>query len=718
MKKIFTTSVLVFAFMLFSHGQNTVRGVLKDAKGKPVVYANVFVKSSGDGAVTDSSGKFEFQTALRDTQLLKASCIGYKTLEYPIVIKPGVNEVSLKMAVMENNLGEVVINAGTIAASDERTVAILKPLDIVTIAGGQADIAGAIQTLPGVQRNGGDVTGLMVRGGDVTEATVIVDGTVAQDAFFSAVPGIAQRSRFSPFDFKGTSFSSGGYSARYGQAMSSILDLETQDLPEKSTLNTGANFAGVYAGGAVLMGENAIEINAAYNNLTPYYLIARTNNTYYYKPQGGSASARWISKLGDKGYFKMNMQYNYYKVGVTIPNPDSANQLINFGLQNENIMISASYKYYITPKLKFFSDFGYSYNEDNIQWGSFAVLRKDDRLQGRAEIEYQPVNQFNLLAGVEVQRYFYSIVYDTLSGQFYETMPAAYIEANWKPVAWFGIKLGARGEYSALLNKFNGAPRASLAFRTGKQGQISAAGGMFYQSAPSQYLLEGYRPNFQLAVHYMLNYQWIRDDRTLRVEAYYKNYYDLIREQGLPYDPNPYRWDFGYVNNSGSGYARGIDFFWRDKKSIKNFDYWISYSYIDTRRLYQNYLAKVTPDYISPHDLNIILKYFIDKINTNISVSYFYASGRHYYNPNETSFFEYKAPDYHNLAATISYLLTLKKVFMVFYVSGDNIINHHNILGYRYSDNGQTAYPILPPTYASVFIGFNISLTPFKRDEL
>ncbi len=136
----------------------------------------------------------------------------------------------------------------------------------------------------------------------------------------------------------------------------------------------------------------------------------------------------------------MDVQYNYYKTGVNIPDPDSVGNKINFGLQNENIMTSASFKYYITEKLRFFSDFGYSNNEDNIQWGSFGVTRKDFRLQGRAELEWEPVHQFSLLGGVEAQRYSYSEVYDTLSGKFYETMPAAYLEANWKPVKWFGVE--------------------------------------------------------------------------------------------------------------------------------------------------------------------------------------------------------------------------------------------------------------------------------------
>ena len=77
-------------------------------------------------------------------------------------------------------IGEVVISAGTIEARNDRVVAVLKPIDIVTSAGGQGDIAGAIQTLPGVQRNGGDQTGLMVRGGDVNESVVVIDGTIVQ----------------------------------------------------------------------------------------------------------------------------------------------------------------------------------------------------------------------------------------------------------------------------------------------------------------------------------------------------------------------------------------------------------------------------------------------------------------------------------------------------------------------------------------------------------
>ena len=39
------------------------------------------------------------------------------------------------------------------------------------------------------------------------------------------------------------------------------------------------------------------------------------------------------------------------------------------------------------------------------------------------------------------------------------------------------------------------------------------------------------------------------------------------------------------VNNNGSGYAKGVELFWRDKKSLKNIDYWVSYSYLDSKEI-------------------------------------------------------------------------------------------------------------------------------------
>jgi len=259
-------------------------------------------------------------------------------------------------------LDEIVISAGTIEANNERKVAILKPLDIVTIAGGGADIINAIQTLPGVQRNGGDQTGLLVRGGDASESTIIIDGITSQNAFFSNVPGISQRSRFNPFQFKGTSFSSGGYSSRFGQALSSVLDLQTNDLPNESTINIGMNLTGISVSGSKLMNNNAIEYTGSYLNLAPYMAITKNNFDYFKNPQGGSFSTRWVSKVEDKGMFKMNFDESFAQQGITIPDPEDFSTKINFGNKNENTFFNMSYSYISTDQLRYFTAFSFSNN--------------------------------------------------------------------------------------------------------------------------------------------------------------------------------------------------------------------------------------------------------------------------------------------------------------------------------------------------------------------
>ena len=286
--------------------QSVIKGTIKDSKGTPIEYVNVFIKNSTDGSITDSLGRYIITTKLQGNQVINVSIIGYEQIFYPVTLADKEYSLSFTLKEAVNMLDEIVISAGTIEANNERKVAILKPLDIVTIAGGGADIVNAIQTLPGVQRNGGDQTGLFVRGGDASESTVIIDGITSQNAFLTTVPGISQRSRFNPFQFKGTSFSSGGYSSRYGQALSSVLDLQTNDLPDENTVNIGMNLTGISVSGSKLMNNNAFEYTGSYLNLAPYMAITKTNFDYYKNPQGGYLSTRWVSKVEDKGMFKMN----------------------------------------------------------------------------------------------------------------------------------------------------------------------------------------------------------------------------------------------------------------------------------------------------------------------------------------------------------------------------------------------------------------------------
>jgi hypothetical protein len=710
---------------LLSAQSHTVSGKLRSDSGKPVAGASISLENTLDGATTDSSGSFQFTTEEKGMQLLVISEANHEEL------KKGINmdtdQTGLELTVRKTNrLSEVVISAGAFEASNDKNKALLSTMDIVTTAGANADVAKAIQTLPGTQQQGTQ-TGLFVRGGDASEAAVVVDGLVAQNAFFSGAPGVATRSRFSPFSFKGVSFSSGGYSARYGQALSSVLELNTLDMPEKSTVNLGFNMAGVYASGSKVWKKTALELSASYNNLAPFYKFAKTNVTYNKVPEGFNGAAKFSWTPNKNGLVKVLLNGTHFSSTTTVPNPDSLNTPLLFALQSQTYYGTLSYRQLLKPLWSMYTALAYSHNQDKIDFSTdraqFSINNTDYRLQYRLESRYDWSSRIGLLMGTELQ--YFSFRRDLgnagifLHPNYTEHAGALYAEAEWKPSKRFAVKPGLRAEHSELLKSTTIGPRLSMALRAGLYGQFGFAGGVFYQNPDNLYLLSGYRPGMQHAIHSILNYMWNKQDRTLRMEVYYKDYKQLVRERFNAFTPGQFRNSVtGVVDNSGYGYAKGFELFWRDRKSVKNLDYWVSYSYIDTRRLYANYAAEATPTFIANHNLNLISKYYIEKLQTQINLTYSYASGRPYYNASNPTFLGDRTPDYHNVSMTINYLTHIKKWFTVVYAGVDNMTNQHNIFGYRYSADGKTRTEVRPALYRTFFIGANFSLSEFNKDEL
>jgi carboxypeptidase-like protein len=722
-----------------ANAQYKISGTVVNEKDKPLKGVNVYLDNTLDGGTTDSTGVFRFTTSEKGNQTIVASEVSHGNTGQPIVIDGDVSGIVLRMVTNKSHdLSEVVITAGSFGASDQGKT-VLRPLDIVTTAGANADVVKAIETLPGTQQTGPD-NGLFVRGGDANEASIIVDGVIVQNAFLSGPPGVATRSRFGAFQFQGISFSSGGYSARYGQALSGVLELTSNDLPDKSTVNVGINMAGVYASGTKKWKKSSLDVGGNYNNTTPFFGLAKTNFTFYKVPVGASGNIRYVWKPNKDGILKVGVNSSYTKSGITIPNPfagipDSfiTNQAIrdlskegnnvNFVTKDQYYFGTATYKQMFKAKYSLFAAASYSLDQTNNMFGDKPLDETDHRAQFRIEGKDYFTTRLNLLVGSDVQNFgIDKKSFGIFDQQFTETLVSGYTELEWTPINRLAIRPGIRYEHSALLNEDKVAPRLSMAYKTGSYTQVSVAGGIFYQDADNSYLEAGLKPGMQEAIHYIANWQYTRNDRTLRLEGYYKDYANLIRELYNPYDPTTYRiiMDTTTVNNSGHGYAQGLELFWRDKKSVKNLDYWVSYSYIDTRRLYANYPTEATPTYIANHNLNLVTKYFVDKWHTNFSATYSYASGRPYYEPG-TAFLSSRTPDFNNLAIAVAYLHTFGKWFSVFYLSIDNITNQHNIFGYRYAYDASgnvTKSPILPALYRSIFFGVNMSLTQFTKDEL
>ncbi len=164
--------------------------------------------------------------------------IGYKNAQQTVELTGNAVHLTITLKEEINQLDAVTISAGSFTAGDEKRRTILKDVDIATTAGATADIAGALNTLPGTTKVG-ESGRLFVRGGDSNETRTFIDGMVVLDAYGPSAPSTPARGRFLPFMFKGTSFSTGGYSAEYGQAISSAINMNSNYRSQMNQTDNG-----------------------------------------------------------------------------------------------------------------------------------------------------------------------------------------------------------------------------------------------------------------------------------------------------------------------------------------------------------------------------------------------------------------------------------------------------------------------------------------------
>ena len=285
--------------------QTELSGRVLSAKKKPLSGVNITIKNTYDGATSDSSGNFKFTSSEAGNLVLQAEIVGYKLFQQSVVLTGRSQNIEIILREVVDEMTAVVITAGSFEASDKKKATVLNPIDIVTTASGNGDVTGALKTLPGAQQVG-ESEGLFVRGGTAAETKTFIDGNIVNNFFYSSTPGIATRGRFSPFIFKGTVFSTGGYSALYGQAMSSALILESIDLPEQSSANISATVIGLGGGYQYLDKKKRYSLGGSYNytNLSLAFAVIKQRQDFENVPVYHNADANFRIKTSKSGMIK------------------------------------------------------------------------------------------------------------------------------------------------------------------------------------------------------------------------------------------------------------------------------------------------------------------------------------------------------------------------------------------------------------------------------
>lgn len=718
-----------------SYAQNIISGTVT-GNNQPVTGATIRLKGTGVGTTSDSTGRFSITANKKGKYTLQVSSVGFKTKEETVELADSLVQLQIELTSAVKMLGEVVVvGAGTFEASDKAKGASLTPIDAVTVAGNGGDIANALRSLPGAQTIG-EKEGLFVRGGTSEESKQFVDGTLLKTPNYNSVPGIMQPARLNPFLFKGILFSTGGYSALYGQALSSALILETVDLPDESsaTLHIFPQSLGVGMQKLAKNKQSSYGVNFQYGNLHLYNQVIKQQTDLFHGPEYMKGDANFRIKTSKTGILKFYVNYGYNRTGLRNTDADSMDLLSAVDVKGRNVYSTLSYRELLPNRWKIDAAIAYNYNKENIDkslqdqtkqtiflpWFPYDrknsdISTKSQLAQGRTVLSKGLGSNQTLRLGGE---YFYSRdnynYNDTLSA-LTDNLVAVFAEDDIHLTRNLAARLGVRAEHSELLQQWSMAPRLSLAYKLDRSSQINLAYGVFYQKPENIYLVQQPELLFSKATHYIINYQRKASNRLLRIEAYYKSYKNLVAT--IP-----------SVTNNGDGYARGIELFWRDKKTFHNFDYWISYTYLDTKRKYLEYPYALRPNYTTPHTLAIALKKFFQEINLSANLSYTLATGRPYYNIQQnadghTAIYDKGTTNgYNGMNVSFAYLFSLfpkwkNKDFSGIGAGMNNILGTQQVFGYNYSANGINKIPVMLPAPRSYYLGIFMSFGIDRRDD-
>ena len=732
MKTRIFTLLFTFAFTFTLIAQITISGKVLGRNNKPLKDVSVTLKDTYDGATTDETGNYKFATSEKGRQTLIFSHPKFIEIEKSIQIedKNLILNAELKESVSE--IDAVVISAGSIEASDKkRATTLLTPIDVYTTAGANGQISSALETLPGVQKVG-ESEGLFVRGGTGTETKFFMDGNLVNNYFGNSVPGIKAMDRLNTSLFKGNVFSSGGYSAVYGQALSGVLALESIDLPERNAADFG--ISPIFASGGIQRVNqektHSYGISLGYSNLEFMQKILKFNTDFEKAPQSFGGNGNFRIKTSRGGFIKYYGSYDTSSMKLSSPNLDDETSSDKINQNGKNTFHSLSYREKFG---RYTLNLGssYTYNQNilhfsNVDQNGSSPFNNDIDSKGnyfnaKALIERKLFKISAIRAGIELnttkEETWVSIAQKKY--EFRDDITSLFAETDLGISNDLSLKIGARAENSSSINHWNFSPRFAMAYRISKEWTSSLAYGTFFQNPESRFFSENYQPNYQRADHYIFQVQRAADGRSLRLETYYKKYQDLIKTTTDFYRPIA-------VNNNGSGYAKGVELFWRDKKSLKNIDYWVSYSYLDSKRNYLNYTESLFPNFAAKHTLSLVAKKFVTNWKTGFNISYNYNSGRPYYNfVTENGNIVLKnqgfVKDYQAVNFSLNYLPNLGKkdarAFTVLVLSINNVLGTKNEFGYNFSSNGLKSRAIVPPTNTFVFIGAFISFGTDRTQE-
>jgi outer membrane cobalamin receptor len=667
----------------------TISGYVREAgSGELLIGVNIYLSDRRTGTVTNNYGFFSLTLQEADTIEITASYVGFRSETKKISLH---DDSELNFDLKSNILlNEVKITATRAEKQSESarmstiTVPVAQVKSIPSLMG-EKDVMKVLQLMPGVQKGSEGSSGLYVRGGGPDQNLIILDDAIVYNVshlfgFFSLFNGDA---------LKSIELTKGGFPARYGGRLSSVLEMNMKEgNKEKWHGEGGIGFISsrLTLEGPILKDKSSILVSArrTYGDIILKPVIKAMEETdagYYFYDLNAKLNYDFgrKNKLYLSGYFgkdKFNLEYKdpdqdiKEKAGLQWGNATGTlrwNHLYNNKLFSNTSLVFSNYKFGVRYELK-------DKVEDENYYAEYYSGIRDFSL--KYDLDYMPAPSHWIKAGgIMISHRFTPYVFIEVDEQVNVSKKekdqtdglesGIYVEDTWNPVPNLKINGGLRFSHFLAQKEqyYFFEPRLSAAWRFRNDFALKASYATMNQyihmisntgiSLPTDLWVpttDRVKPQQSRQVAIGAVKDILVPELSFSIEGYYKTMDNVLGyKEGATFlqinEENPLE-EISWEDNvtSGKGWSYGMEFLVQKKEG--RFNGWIGYTLSWTQMQFDslNFGKKFFARYDRRHDISLVGTF---KVNDHITLSgtWVYGTGNAVTMPTSV----YSAPEYSNI---------------------------------------------------------------------
>lgn len=595
MKKIFIYlgALLFIVTSIYAQAFGSISGIIIDERTKkPLIGTNIIVLDTNYGTSTDLNGYYFINNVPVGTYRLRYDYIGYepqlKTDVVVISANPTAVNVEMRESVIESEA--VTVTAGYFTQEEKiQTSTIgLSREEIRRFPGGFEDVVRTVSTLPGVAINSaGGRNDLLVRGGGPSENLYVINNIEVPNINHFGNQGNSSGSlSFVNLDFvEDVTFSTGGFSAQFGDKMSSVLSLkmmnkippsfESKLIVSATQYGFDVDFPIQQKGNLIFSARQSyldLIFKAAGLPFVPVYTDFNIIGNYDISPKD-KLFFIGLSAINNIERDQSTLENRVTNAGLL----DNSQYQGITGLNYRRLLNNGYLDVTLTNNL-----FRYKFSQLDKNENEYFKSDADEWETGfKAQHYWVKDRSFGLRIGLSAKfvkninsTAFADTIYDrsgnkvpfaflglpqTFDEEIAANKYAFYTEIDWFLTSGLDINAGIRADfYQFLEDKFYLAPRLSIKYSINDMLKIRASGGIYYQSPAYVWTTNPYNKGLKALQNNMgvigLDYL-LRADVRISLEGYYKDY------SNLPSGTLPGINDHIVITNTGTGFGGREDDF-------------------------------------------------------------------------------------------------------------------------------------------------------------